>query len=72
MLYNPTTYQMDVNPDGKYSFGATCVKKCPREFITCKTLSRSRHLFPVSPTGILESLVSGSHQVPMFASLSGR
>lgn len=31
MLYNPTTYQMDVNPLGKYSFGATCVKKCPRE-----------------------------------------
>lgn len=31
MLYNPTTYQMDVNPEGKYSFGATCVKKCPRE-----------------------------------------
>lgn len=31
MLYNPTTYQMDANPDGKYSFGATCVKKCPRE-----------------------------------------
>uniref|UniRef100_A0A452TVU4 Receptor protein-tyrosine kinase n=1 Tax=Ursus maritimus TaxID=29073 RepID=A0A452TVU4_URSMA len=29
MLYNPTTYQMDVNPEGKYSFGATCVKKCP-------------------------------------------
>ncbi|KAK2096046.1 hypothetical protein P7K49_025080 [Saguinus oedipus] len=37
MLYNPTTYQMDVNPEGKYSFGATCVKKCPRES------------FPVSP-----------------------
>lgn len=31
MLYNPTTYEMDVNPEGKYSFGATCVKKCPRE-----------------------------------------
>lgn len=34
MLYNPTTYQMDVNPEGKYSFGATCVKKCPRELLT--------------------------------------
>ncbi|XP_045443143.1 epidermal growth factor receptor isoform X2 [Pipistrellus kuhlii] len=33
MLYNPTTYQMDVNPDGKYSFGATCVKKCPRNYV---------------------------------------
>ncbi|KAM6201250.1 epidermal growth factor receptor [Rhynchocyon petersi] len=33
MLYNPTTYQMDVNPDGKYSFGATCVKKCPHNYV---------------------------------------
>ncbi|XP_036897009.1 epidermal growth factor receptor isoform X3 [Sturnira hondurensis] len=33
MLYNPTTYQVDVNPDGKYSFGATCVKKCPRNYV---------------------------------------
>uniref|UniRef100_A0A663LYK8 receptor protein-tyrosine kinase n=1 Tax=Athene cunicularia TaxID=194338 RepID=A0A663LYK8_ATHCN len=34
VLYNPTTYQMDVNPDGKYSFGATCVRECPRKFIS--------------------------------------
>ncbi|XP_067406463.1 epidermal growth factor receptor isoform X2 [Emydura macquarii macquarii] len=33
VLYNPTTYQMDVNPDGKYSFGATCVKKCPHNYV---------------------------------------
>uniref|UniRef100_A0A8C6RJX8 receptor protein-tyrosine kinase n=1 Tax=Nannospalax galili TaxID=1026970 RepID=A0A8C6RJX8_NANGA len=33
MLYNPTTYQMDVNPEGKYSFGATCVKTCPRNYV---------------------------------------
>ncbi|KAM9101103.1 epidermal growth factor receptor [Sarcophilus harrisii] len=33
MLYNPTTYQMDVNPDGKYSFGATCVRKCPHNYV---------------------------------------
>uniref|UniRef100_A0A8C9DV18 Receptor protein-tyrosine kinase n=1 Tax=Prolemur simus TaxID=1328070 RepID=A0A8C9DV18_PROSS len=33
MLYNPTTYQMDVNSEGKYSFGATCVKKCPRNYV---------------------------------------
>ncbi|XP_023379631.1 epidermal growth factor receptor-like [Pteropus vampyrus] len=33
MLYNPTTYEMDVNPEGKYSFGATCVKKCPRNYV---------------------------------------
>lgn len=25
---------MDVNPDGKYSFGATCVRECPRKFIS--------------------------------------
>uniref|UniRef100_A0A8C5XTB3 Receptor protein-tyrosine kinase n=1 Tax=Microcebus murinus TaxID=30608 RepID=A0A8C5XTB3_MICMU len=33
MLYNPTTYQMDANSEGKYSFGATCVKKCPRNYV---------------------------------------
>ncbi|XP_029445430.1 epidermal growth factor receptor isoform X2 [Rhinatrema bivittatum] len=32
-VYNPTTYQMDVNPDGKYSFGATCVKQCPYNYV---------------------------------------
>ncbi|KAG2458330.1 EGFR factor, partial [Polypterus senegalus] len=30
MLYNPNTHQLEVNPDGKYNFGATCVKNCPR------------------------------------------
>ncbi|XP_075777832.1 epidermal growth factor receptor isoform X1 [Pelodiscus sinensis] len=33
VLYNPTTYQMDVNPDGKYSFGAICVKECPHNYV---------------------------------------
>ncbi|KAB0363827.1 hypothetical protein FD754_007983 [Muntiacus muntjak] len=33
MLYDPTTYEMKVNPLGKYSFGATCVKKCPRNYV---------------------------------------
>uniref|UniRef100_A0A8B9SWL2 Receptor protein-tyrosine kinase n=1 Tax=Anas platyrhynchos TaxID=8839 RepID=A0A8B9SWL2_ANAPL len=33
VLYNPTTYQMDVNPDGKYSFGATCVRECPHNYV---------------------------------------
>ncbi|XP_058930551.2 epidermal growth factor receptor isoform X2 [Kogia breviceps] len=33
MLYDPTTYEMKVNPQGKYSFGATCVRKCPRNYV---------------------------------------
>ncbi|OXB74339.1 UNVERIFIED_CONTAM: hypothetical protein H355_014552 [Colinus virginianus] len=33
VLYNPTTYQMDVNPEGKYSFGATCVRECPHNYV---------------------------------------
>ncbi|CAH2283133.1 epidermal growth factor receptor isoform X2 [Pelobates cultripes] len=33
LLYNPLSYQMEINPDGKYSFGATCVKKCPHNFV---------------------------------------
>lgn len=45
MVYNPTTYQMDVNPEGKYSFGATCVKKCPRESPTGKTFHLSGFRF---------------------------
>uniref|UniRef100_A0A673INN7 Receptor protein-tyrosine kinase n=1 Tax=Sinocyclocheilus rhinocerous TaxID=307959 RepID=A0A673INN7_9TELE len=30
MLYDPNTHQLAPNPDGKYSFGATCIKICPR------------------------------------------
>lgn len=56
MLYNPTTYQMDINPEGKYSFGATCVKKCPREFLTWESLWVVRHPYPLlSSTRILEA-----------------
>ncbi|XP_061442816.1 epidermal growth factor receptor isoform X3 [Rhineura floridana] len=32
-VYNPSAYQLDDNPDGKYSFGATCVKKCPHNYV---------------------------------------
>nr|XP_060637542.1 epidermal growth factor receptor [Anolis sagrei ordinatus] len=32
-VYNPTAYQLEDNPDGKYSFGATCVKKCPHNYV---------------------------------------
>ncbi|XP_053324168.1 epidermal growth factor receptor-like isoform X1 [Spea bombifrons] len=32
-IYNPSTYQMEVNPEGKYSFGASCVKTCPRNYV---------------------------------------
>ncbi len=31
MLYDPNTHQLAPNPDGKYSFGATCIKVCPRK-----------------------------------------
>ncbi|XP_051983795.1 epidermal growth factor receptor-like isoform X1 [Xyrauchen texanus] len=33
MLYDPNTHQLAPNPDGKYSFGATCVKKCPHNYV---------------------------------------
>ncbi|XP_036374455.1 epidermal growth factor receptor [Megalops cyprinoides] len=33
MLYDPNTHQLAVNPDGKYSFGATCVKSCPHNYV---------------------------------------
>ncbi|XP_018426750.1 PREDICTED: epidermal growth factor receptor-like [Nanorana parkeri] len=28
-LYNPNIHQMEPNPEGKYSFGYSCVSKCP-------------------------------------------
>lgn len=31
MLYDPNTHQLIPNPNAKYSFGATCVKNCPRK-----------------------------------------
>uniref|UniRef100_A0A673GNT8 Receptor protein-tyrosine kinase n=1 Tax=Sinocyclocheilus rhinocerous TaxID=307959 RepID=A0A673GNT8_9TELE len=33
MLYDPNTHQLVPNPNGKYNFGATCVKKCPYNFV---------------------------------------
>ncbi|KAG5851248.1 hypothetical protein ANANG_G00091050 [Anguilla anguilla] len=33
MLYDPKTHQLAINPDVKYSFGATCVKKCPYNYV---------------------------------------
>ncbi|KAL7976884.1 hypothetical protein Chor_008833, partial [Crotalus horridus] len=32
-IYNPYTYQLEDNPEGKYSFGATCVKNCPHNYV---------------------------------------
>ncbi|XP_060519408.1 epidermal growth factor receptor isoform X2 [Cylas formicarius] len=32
-IYNPTTYSWEVNPNGKYAYGATCVKKCPEHLL---------------------------------------
>ncbi|GIY37822.1 epidermal growth factor receptor [Caerostris extrusa] len=29
LRYNPATYQWESNPNGKYAYGATCVKNCP-------------------------------------------
>ncbi|XP_039869834.1 epidermal growth factor receptor-like [Simochromis diagramma] len=31
--YDPNLHQLVPNPHGKYSFGATCVKSCPRSYI---------------------------------------
>ncbi|XP_023671370.2 epidermal growth factor receptor isoform X1 [Paramormyrops kingsleyae] len=33
MLYNANSHQLDPNPNGKYSFGATCVKNCPHNYV---------------------------------------
>ncbi|KAA0704734.1 Epidermal growth factor receptor [Triplophysa tibetana] len=33
MVYNPNIHQLVPNPAGKYNFGATCVKRCPYNFV---------------------------------------
>ncbi|KAI5608840.1 epidermal growth factor receptor precursor, partial [Silurus asotus] len=33
MRYNPNTHHLAPNPDGKYNFGATCVEKCPHNYV---------------------------------------
>ena len=30
-VYNPTTFQLEHNPEAKYTYGAFCVKDCPRK-----------------------------------------
>ncbi|MCI4383939.1 hypothetical protein PGIGA_G00032380 [Pangasianodon gigas] len=32
-IYDPVTYQSKPNPNKKFSFGATCVKKCPNNYL---------------------------------------
>ncbi|XP_065126013.1 epidermal growth factor receptor isoform X10 [Paramisgurnus dabryanus] len=32
MLYDPNTHQITPNPNGKYSFGARCIEKCPHNY----------------------------------------
>lgn len=31
-VYNPTTFQLEHNFNAKYTYGAFCVKKCPRKW----------------------------------------
>ncbi|KZS10602.1 putative Epidermal growth factor receptor [Daphnia magna] len=31
--YNPITYSWETNPEGKYAYGATCVKTCPEHLL---------------------------------------
>uniref|UniRef100_A0A4W5MMH5 Receptor protein-tyrosine kinase n=1 Tax=Hucho hucho TaxID=62062 RepID=A0A4W5MMH5_9TELE len=33
MIYNPNTHQLASNPNAKYTFGATCVKTCPHNYV---------------------------------------
>ncbi|KAJ8012241.1 hypothetical protein DPEC_G00066640, partial [Dallia pectoralis] len=32
-LYDRSLHQMFINPEGKYNFGATCVKACPHNYV---------------------------------------
>lgn len=35
-VYNPTSFQLEHNPRAKYTYGAFCVKKCPRKSPVCR------------------------------------
>uniref|UniRef100_A0A8C3UHZ7 Receptor protein-tyrosine kinase n=1 Tax=Catharus ustulatus TaxID=91951 RepID=A0A8C3UHZ7_CATUS len=38
-VYNPTTFQLEHNHNAKYTYGAFCVKKCPRKCcVTCPAI----------------------------------
>jgi len=32
-IYNPTKYKWERDPNGKYAYGATCVKECPEHLL---------------------------------------
>jgi hypothetical protein len=32
-IYNPSKYHWEKNKDGKYAYGATCVKDCPEHLL---------------------------------------
>uniref|UniRef100_A0ACB8FU65 Uncharacterized protein n=1 Tax=Sphaerodactylus townsendi TaxID=933632 RepID=A0ACB8FU65_9SAUR len=49
--YDAYDYQMKNNPDGKYSFGATCVKKCPHNYLVTDHGSCDRSC-PVNTTEV--------------------
>uniref|UniRef100_A0A7N6B7J6 Receptor protein-tyrosine kinase n=1 Tax=Anabas testudineus TaxID=64144 RepID=A0A7N6B7J6_ANATE len=40
-VYNPTSFQLEHNPRAKYTYGAFCVKKCPRNLQTAQTVDAS-------------------------------
>ncbi|KAL2085432.1 hypothetical protein ACEWY4_018752 [Coilia grayii] len=56
MLYNPNTHQLTPNPDGKYTYGATCVKTCPHNYVVTDygacVRTCSAHTYEVEDNGI--------------------
>ncbi|PWA32117.1 hypothetical protein CCH79_00013364 [Gambusia affinis] len=45
-VYNPTSFQLEPNPRAKYTYGAFCVKKCPRKSEAPLTLLKMRSVIP--------------------------
>lgn len=50
-VYNPTSFQLEHNSRAKYTYGAFCVKKCPRKLsplsvgklsVSCNTIRQER------------------------------
>ncbi|KAG7280353.1 hypothetical protein CRUP_024145 [Coryphaenoides rupestris] len=41
VVYSPTSFQLEHNPRAKYTYGAFCVKKCPRSLQIAQTVDAS-------------------------------
>ncbi|XP_048868800.1 receptor tyrosine-protein kinase erbB-2 [Brienomyrus brachyistius] len=57
-IYEPSTFQLKPNKDKKFSFGAACVKECPRNFLAIEVACTM--MCPKANQEVITSLPDGS------------